>query len=215
MCLTIIINVQIFVIILIFILTKQVKIYSILMLFALLHEITHMITGIILKLRPRELKINPFGISVRFEAYDKSELKKILIAISGPALNIVLAVIFNILKIETETRYLMVYANVILGIFNLLPIYPLDGGRIMKSILKMKYGWEKAEDKTNQVANLIIILLTVASSILILIYKNIGILLAIAYLWFLNIKENKRYLLKKRIHRMIEEDRKEQKEMGE
>lgn len=215
MCLTIIINVQIFAIILIFIITNQVKIYSILMLFALLHEITHMMTGIMLKLKPRELKINPFGISVRFEAYDKSELKKILIAISGPALNIVLAVIFNILKMETETQYLIVYANVILGIFNLLPIYPLDGGRIMKSILKMKYGWERAEDKTNQVANITIILLTVVSSILILIYKNIGILLAIAYLWFLNIKENKRYLLKKRIHRMIEEDRKEQKEMGE
>lgn len=215
MCLTIIINVQIFAIILIFILTKQVKIYSILMLFALLHEITHMITGIILKLKPRELKINPFGISIRFEAYDKSELKKILIAISGPALNIVLAVIFNLLKIETEIQYLIVCANVILGIFNLLPIYPLDGGRIMKSILKKKYGWERAEDKTNQMANITIILLTVVSSILILIYKNIGILLAIAYLWFLNIKENKRYLLKKRIHRMIEEDRQEQKEMGE
>lgn len=182
------------------------------MLFVLLHEITHMITGIMLKLKPRELKINPFGISVRFEAYDKSEINKILIAISGPALNIALAIIFNLLKKETEIQYLIVYANVILGVFNLLPIYPLDGGRIMKSILKIKYGWEKAEDRTNQMANIVIILLTVLSSILILIYKNIGILLAIGYLWFLNIKENKRYLLKKRIHRMIEEDR---KEMGE
>ena len=51
------INIQIFAIIIILILTKQIEIYAWLMLFALIHEIAHMITGIVLKLRTRMLKI--------------------------------------------------------------------------------------------------------------------------------------------------------------
>ena len=50
------------------------------MLFALIHEIAHMITGIVLKLRPRMLKIEPFGIGIIFEGFKNTEKNKILIA---------------------------------------------------------------------------------------------------------------------------------------
>lgn len=197
------VNVQIFIIVIILILTKQIKIYTVLMIFALLHELAHMFTGIILKLKPKELRINPFGISIQFETYEPSEKKKILIAVSGPIFNIFIAMMCCFLNLEMEIKELIIYSNILLGVFNLLPIYPLDGGRILKSILRSKYGFRETDKIINQISNILIIGLTVISSILVLIYHNVGLLLLLAYMWALNIRENKKYILKTRVYEAI------------
>lgn len=199
------INIQIFAIIIILILTKQIEIYAWLMLFALIHEIAHMITGIVLKLRPRMLKIEPFGIGIIFEGFKNTEKNKILIALAGPMTNILIAVLFSFIKTRAQT--LIINSNILLAIFNLIPIYPLDGGRILKAIITINSKTGKEDDISNKISNILMILLTAISSILILIYKNIGLLLIIAYLWIIVIKENNRYVLKKRISKLIEKEK--------
>ena len=199
------INIQIFAIIIILILTKQIEIYAWLMLFALIHEIAHMITGIVLKLRPRMLKIEPFGIGIIFEGFKNTEKNKILIALAGPMTNILIAVLFSFIKTRAQT--LIINSNILLAIFNLIPIYPLDGGRILKAIIAINSKTGKEDDISNKISNILMIVLTAISSILILIYKNIGPLLIIAYLWIIVIKENNRYVLKKRISKLIEKEK--------
>ena len=87
------INLQIFIFIVIFILTHQIAIYSWLMMFAFIHEMGHIAAGIILGLKPKSLHIMPFGLTVMFEDYrgkgrcskDKEmspEMKKIFIALA-------------------------------------------------------------------------------------------------------------------------------------
>ena len=199
------INIQIFAIIIILILTKQIEIYAWLMLFALIHEIAHMITGIVLKLRPRMLKIEPFGIGIIFEGFKNTEKNKILIALAGPMTNVLIAVLFSFIKTRAQT--LIINSNILLAIFNLIPIYPLDGGRILKAIIAINSKTGKEDDISNKISNILMILLIAISSILILIYKNIGLLLIIAYLWIIVIKENNRYVLKKRISKLIEKEK--------
>ena len=169
------ISIQIFAIILIFIFTKQIEIYAWLMVFALIHELSHMFTGVMLKLKPTVLEIHPFGIQVTFESFEYTEIKKIIIAIAGPAVNIAIAVIY--ILIDFQQKNLLVNSNLLLAIFNLIPIYPLDSGRILKSFIQMKKGKKKAEDIINRISNIVIICITVLSSFLILIYKNIGMLI--------------------------------------
>ena len=49
---------------------------------------------------------------------------------------------------------MIIYANILLIIFNLMPIYPLDGGRILKGILYVLFGKKKAEKyKSSQFVN--------------------------------------------------------------
>ena len=199
------INIQIFAIIIILILTKQIEIYAWLMLFALIHEIAHMITGIVLKLRPRMLKIEPFGIGIIFEGFKNTEKNKILIALAGPMTNVLIAVLFSFIKTRAQT--LIINSNILLAIFKLIPIYPLDGGRILKAIIAINSKTGKEDDISNKISNILMIVLTAISSILILIYKNIGLLLIIAYLWIIVIKENNRYVLKKRISKLIEKEK--------
>ena len=196
------INIQIFIVMIVLALTKQIEIYAWLMLFALLHELAHMIAGLCLKLKPKALSIEPFGIGIEFEDFENTEKNKIIIATAGPALNIILAILFSFINIKHQN--LIININILLAICNLLPIYPLDGGRILKSVIRIKHEKQTAEDIVNKISNFLMITMTFSASILILIYHNIGLFLIIIYLWIIIMRENKRYLLKKRINNLIQ-----------
>lgn len=197
------INIQIFAIVAILILTNQIEIYAWLMLFALIHEVAHMCVGMILNLKPKTLEIQPFGIGVIFESFENSNMKKIIIALAGPIINIIFAIVFSYINVGNKD--LIVNANLLLAIFNLMPIYPLDGGRILKVIIKMSKKTSEADEIVNRISNILIIMLTMAASVLILIYKNIGLFIIIMYIWIIVIKENKKYQLRKRIHKLLDE----------
>lgn len=203
------VNLQIFIFLLIFYLTKQLEIYAVLMLLAFLHECGHLLAGLLLKLKPRKLEINPFGLAVIFEEFGSKnnsfEWKKVIISAAGPLTNIIimLAVIFTNPPIADLTKEIIIYSNLLIIAFNLLPIYPLDGGRIIKGILYIYKGRNAADNISNKIANIGAILLTFAGSLAIYYFKNIAILLMLVYLWALVIKENKKYALKEKVERII------------
>lgn len=206
------INLKIFLFILIFILTKQIKIYGILMLFAFIHELGHMLVGILLGFKPDKLEIMPYGVSVGFnvkcEDYNKKikngnmlAIKKLIIALAGPLTNFIITIIFLIANIKFFgiERELVIYSNILIGIFNLIPIYPLDGGRAIKNILHITVGLQNSYKYTNQISKITICILTGICSIAILYIKNVAILLILAYLWYLVIVEDRKYNRKKEI----------------
>lgn len=94
--------------------------------------------------------IIPFGWAkpVEFDPYNLKNPKKdsALISLAGPLSNIILAVILSILmhfsSILTIFLAPFVILNISLAIFNLLPIHPLDGGKILVGILPNKESYE-------------------------------------------------------------------------
>lgn len=210
------INVNLFIFIIIFYITRQIEIYALLMLFAFVHEIGHVISGIILGFRPKSLHIMPFGIAVEFNTYVQDynkkiicgnilNLKKLLIALAGPMTNFIIILICYMWNGDfygINSKYI-IYANLLLGIFNLLPIYPLDGGRIMKEIITIFYGRREALNFTNKVSNINLCIITAVSSVAIYYFKNIAILLIIIYLWIVIIRENRKYNINMKIYKQI------------
>lgn len=106
-----------------------------------------------------------------------------------------------------EWKETMIYANLLIGIFNLIPIYPLDGGRILQAILSKFYDYATVGEVLNNISNVTMVLLTVIASVGTLYLKNISILCIIIYLWIIRLAENKRHRLKVRIHNIIEKER--------
>lgn len=181
------------------------------MIFALIHELAHLICGIILGFKPDTLRIMPLGFSIEFETqiedYNKKILKsniisvkKIIIALAGPLVNLLIVIFGLIFNINNN----IIYSNFLILIFNLIPIYPLDGGRILKNILKIFCGNRNSNKYMNIITNVLFVVLTMISSILVLIYKNISILAIIIILWGLIIKENKKYFTYNKIYKIID-----------
>ena len=178
--------------------TKQIKIYLLVLGFAFLHELAHMLISLILGFKPRSMEIMPFGFSLtlipkeediktKIKKSNLVELKYIYVAIAGPLLNLIIATVFSYisLKINSEIVDLITYSNLLIFMFNLIPIYPLDGGRVIYSVLKINNGSIIAKKYMKIIKETTIILLTIISSILILYLKNIAILFIIVYLWIL------------------------------
>ena len=199
------IDLKIFLFGVLFLLTNQIEIYAVLMIFALLHEIGHLCAGLVLGFKPKSIGINPFGFQIEFktqiEDYNKkikqgNELciKKLVVALAGPLIN--LFIILSCIFINEKTiipKETIIYSNILLAVFNLLPIYPLDGGRMLKQIVHIFKGREEAYKKINAASKITVILLTITVSILILYIHNIAFVLILAYLWYLTLKNQKEY----------------------
>lgn len=209
------VDLRIFLFGILFFLTKQIEIYAILMFFALLHELGHLCAGLALGIKPKNIRVNPFGFSISFKTnmndYNKKikcgnelSLKRIVIALAGPIVNILIVLIclcFNYKLIIPKEN--IIYSNLLLAIFNLLPIYPLDGGRILKEFIYIYKGKKEAYKSINKISKMTIVLLTVAFSILILYIHNIALIFVLAYLWYLVIKSEKEYNLYIRAYETI------------
>lgn len=185
-----------------FYLTNQIEIYLTVMFFSMIHELGHIVMGLILKLKPEKIEIMPCGLSVSFKinANDLKhkikngnllELKNIFIAIAGPIVSLCLAVLYTY-KEPSLSNQNAIYSNILIMLFNLIPIYPLDGGRIIKGILHIQLGNTQSMNLTNKTSNITMIILTVVSSIAVYYFKNISIFLICLFLWGLILRENKK-----------------------
>ena len=211
-------DLKIFLFLFLFLLTSQLEMYLLLMLFAIIHELGHLAAGLILKFKPEEIKLTPVGLQIQFkvsvEEYKLNNvksytIKKAIIALAGPLTNFIIATIMiAIAQINIGLQYtyifsLIVYSNLLIAMFNLIPIYPMDGGRVVKEILSIIFGKKKAYKITYMISKTVLILLTAVASIAILYIHNIAILIIIAYLWYLEIAEIRKYNRRKNIEKLL------------
>ena len=220
------IDLKIFLFLFLFLLTSQIEMYIILMIFAIIHELGHLVAGLILKFKPEEVKLTPVGLQIRFKIDSREynekikearslNIKKAIIALAGPLTNLIIAVVtiiigyFNANIQNTYIYQIIIYANFLIAMFNLIPIYPMDGGRVLNELLKIFIGNKKAYKITYIVSKTILILLTAIASILVLYIHNIAIVIILAYLWYLEVIEIRRYNRRKNIEKIIHNMEKE------
>ncbi len=210
-------DLKIFLIIFLFLLTNQIELYSIMMICAVLHEFGHLFAGILLKLKPEKMEVIPIGVRIVFKLNTKDfnkkigesnvyELKKIIVAFAGPLTNFVLIYIVSKLDIDIIQKINFVYANFLLVIVNLLPIFPLDGGRILYGIIRLFCGKQKAEKAMNIVSIVMLFFVTIVGIIAFFYNRNIAIFLFLLYIFFLVLNENKKFKNRKMIYKILEKD---------
>lgn len=209
------IDLKIFLFIILFYFTKQIEVYAMIMFFAIFHELGHLLAGLLLGMKPDKMEIMPYGIAISFRLtpkdYNKKikhgnllELKKIVVALAGPLTNVIMIIVFLHMGIDIVTSLMVIYSNLLLILFNLLPIYPLDGGRVIKGILHIFLGRMKAEKYTNYISFAVLIIVTFISSIVIYQFENVAIFLAVLVLWGIFIREDRIYERRNKIYHLLE-----------
>jgi Zn-dependent protease len=124
----------------------------------LLHEFGHALAAARYGIRTRDIVLYPIGGVARLERMPENPLHELVVALAGPAVNVVIAIaLFVWLQVSGALvpveslgwfrgplveRLLVV--NVILVLFNMIPAFPMDGGRVLRALLAMRLEYTRA-----------------------------------------------------------------------
>lgn len=127
----------------------------------ILHEYGHALSAKRYGVKTIDIIISPIGGLARLEKLPEKPIQELIVAFAGPLVNVVIGItLFTILyAIHQDLSFLiidenpfdnitnakgffglLVWTNVVLFIFNLIPAFPMDGGRILRALLSMRFG---------------------------------------------------------------------------
>jgi len=153
-------------------------------LITMLHELGHFCAAKAVKAEVKRVCFYPFGITIELkDGYVKNPVSEIIVALAGPFTNGII-VLFALLCInDLQYRAFVAMSSGIIGVMNLLPILPLDGGRAAKAALTIRWGFVKAFNFTVKLSRVFTALLFVFGLIVLIISRfNFSVLLICVFL---------------------------------
>jgi Zn-dependent protease/CBS domain-containing protein len=137
---------------------------SLLFVLVTLHEFGHSFAAMYYGVPVKQIVLSPIGGVAQLQRIPDKPVQEFVISIAGPAVNFVIAVLMALfiplldlgvtdfmtalsgragLTITAVFAYVFVY-NIFLALFNLIPAFPLDGGRVFRALLAMKLDYGRA-----------------------------------------------------------------------
>jgi Zn-dependent protease len=114
----------------------------------LLHELGHALVARHLNVAVSEIGLHFFGGAARLAGLPRRPRDEMAIAAAGPAVSFMLAGLGHGLAAVTGVPVFALFGwvNLVLGAFNLLPVFPSDGGRILRAVLARRHGLVRATE---------------------------------------------------------------------
>lgn len=149
------------------------------------HELGHYLALKIFGYKVTELKFELFGLSMSCDR-GMPYVREIVTAASGPAASLLLALTVSLTgrHFNSQEAYLISGVSFIFGVFNLLPVMPLDGGKIVFAAAAFCLGLDKAE-RVSCCLSCIVIFALLTSGAALLIKTHINFSLLLIGLWLL------------------------------
>ena len=178
----------------------------------LLHELGHALTARAFGIGTRGIVLLPIGGVAKLERMPRNPKHELLVALAGPAVNFVLAGLLCALLflanseiplgfdvfLESETPRnevddtsqpdflsMLLLANIFLGLFNLLPAFPMDGGRVLRAILAMRMDYLRATLTAAAVGKVFAAIFFALG----LVTQHFGLMLLAIFVWLMGTAE--------------------------
>lgn len=124
-----------------------------------IHELGHSLVGIRCGYKIKDITLLPIGGVAQISRMTSSNLHELLVAIAGPVVSLVLAFCLYLISLVAVSAHLvglyvvaihLVFLNLVLAVFNLIPAFPMDGGRVLRAALTPHYGRLEATRKASK-----------------------------------------------------------------
>lgn len=154
-----------------------------------LHELGHALTARRYGVATRDITLLPIGGVARLERMPDNPRHELAVAVAGPAVNVVLAAALAgvglalgiDLRPGAATNNLLaqlVWINVALATFNMLPAFPLDGGRALRAFLAMRMPDVRATEVAATLGQSLAVVLGIVG-----LFGNVVLLLIAVFIW--------------------------------
>ncbi len=178
--------------------------------FSLMHELSHCWVAKMLGYRPVCIFACLFGGRLKLYESEVAPADGLLVHLSGPFSNLLAGSLFYLADIAFPTYYFKaaIFSNLALALFNLLPFYPLDGGRVVNIYLLHFLNAERAE-RISGIISVIFLITLFIFGIYLIQYNLINMLIpALAINLYLAGKEDSRYSYGKlkKIYKQLERE---------
>ena len=135
-----------------------------------LHELGHTVAALLLHKRIKGIKVMPTGINIALSV-PSSYAEEFCIAAAGPLMNFLYAFAAVLLPYGTDAAVRQL--SLLLGILNLLPLAPLDGGRMLSALIAPLFGAETART-VSALCSLLLLSLLWMLSLYIFFYSGVN-----------------------------------------
>lgn len=107
-----------------------------------LHELGHALAARAFGIGTRDITLYPFGGIAALRGEPRSPAQELVVAGAGPAVNFVLAVLALPLALGgSGLAITFLVVNLGMALFNLVPAFPMDGGRVLRALLAPRHGY--------------------------------------------------------------------------
>ena len=155
----------------------------------MLHELGHAFMAKRFGLSTKSITLYPFGGIALIKSRRLSSKEEVCIAFAGPAANLVVCLAsFLAIQYELPLSYELFAINLIMCIFNMFPAYPMDGGRVLRGLLQIKFDYKTSTIYCIRISGILSLMLMIAG----IIYGSLSLIIVSAVLIFMISSESKR-----------------------
>ncbi len=163
--------------------------------FVMLHEIAHLTAAKLTSAQIEYVKVQPFGVTIKLRHNTRQAKEEIAISLTGPLFSLSLGLLllyFYYTVAQSEMLLTCAFTNLAIGIINLIPALPLDGGRALRAYLSERIGFIRAFNLSVTLTKICIVLIITAGAALLVYSKfNFSLILVGAFLAVNLIAENR------------------------